>query len=272
MDGAAIPNRIIGEWQGRLRRLIGYYENYRGRTRKFWRYLFLAFFVLNCACYQFALMTAFPERAFGVDWLRYVLIMFPVGIFGATFDCVSFVVTLAIMRHAIRVKAWLVYLGHIAADIAIAILATGWVLIVFSISTVLVDFVIGPPTAVPASQPAPQTTAPTQVAPPVQKPFAPVTAPSEAPTNTPAQAAAATPNDSIDHAHFMAARAKGYRERVTDALSDPFSAQNLRNIYFGIVMGTSAMLPSLVYLYVGLAAFIAVAFRGAPRRDIVDTD
>jgi hypothetical protein len=291
MDGAASSSSVISEWQGRLRRLIGRYEDYRGRTRKFWRFLFLIFFLLNSFCYQFAIISAFPERAFGADWLRYVLIMFPVGIFGATFDCASFVVTLAIMRHAIRVKARLIYLGHITADIAIAILATGWVLIVFSISTVLVDFVIGPPAAVLVSQPTPQTVVTTPSAPPVEQPVAPAieppapsveqpvapaieppapsveqpVAPAIEPPAPQVRSVAVPADESIEHAQFMAARAQGYRERVADALNDPFSSQNLRNIYFGVVMGLSAMLPSLLYLYVGFAAFLAVTFGASSR-------
>ena len=265
-----VSNRVIAEWQGRLRHLIGRYEAYRGRTRRFWRYLFLLFFVLNCICYQFAIMTAFPERAFGGDWLRYVLIMFPVGLFGATFDCASFVVTLAIMRHAIRVRSRLIYLGHVSVDIAIAILATGWVLIVFSVSTVLVDFVIGPPESVapatrsqaPSKPPAPAPSVEVPVIPP-----APAATPGPAaPPKKPAVVPAPTPEKSIDHAQFMSARAEGYRARVTSALDDPFSPENLRNIYFGVVMGASAMLPSLVHLYLGLAALIAVVTGSASRR------
>ncbi|MBT3929416.1 MAG: hypothetical protein HOL07_00035 [Rhodospirillaceae bacterium] len=333
MDETANPDSVIGEWQSRLRHLIGIYQDYRGRTRRFWRYLFIAFFLLNCISYQFAIMTAFPDRAFGVDWLRYVLIMFPVALFGALFDCVSFVLTVAIMRHAIRIKAKLVYLGHVVADIIIATLATGWVLIVFSVSTVLVDFIIGPPVAVPAvvSQPVTQTTAPATtaalVAPPVVQPVkppaepapvtplaeptlvsppaepasvtppaqptpvvrpvkpptepapvippaepAPVTPPTEpAPVTQPAPAVTPPSDASIDHVRFMADRADGYRQRVSGALRDPFSGQNFRNIYFGVVMGVSAMLPSLLHLIVGLAALFTVIFRMLSRRKAAGT-
>lgn len=276
MDESAVSDTIIGEWQNRLRRLITRYEAYRGRTRRFWRYLFVLFFLLNCVSYQFALMTAFPERAFGVDWLRYVLIMFPIGLFGAAFDGASFLVTLAIMRHAVRIRARLVYLGHVAADIVIAVLATGWVLIVFSVSTVLVDFVIGPPEAVPVATPARQAKAP---APAVKSPAAStpkptVTAPPPPKTVTPpkpAIAPVAAPGDgSLDHGRFMTARAQGYRDRVASALDDPFSSQNLKNIYFGAVMGVSAMLPSLVHLYLGIAALIAVGAGSGRRRADAD--
>jgi hypothetical protein len=42
-------------------------------------------------------------------------------------------------------------------------------------------------------------------------------------------------------------RANLYQGRVYDALSNPFASGNLRNIYFGVIMGASALLPTLVH-------------------------
>ena len=261
MDGAGISDAVISVWRDRLRRLIGLYEAYRERTGAFWRILFVAFFCLNVVCYQIAIMTAFPDRAFGSDWLRYAFITIPVGILGAAFDCASFVVTLAIMRHAIRAKGKLIYLGHIAADIMVAVLATAWVLIVFAISTALVDFVLGPAAAPLATPPPVISGAPTPTSPgsPTAAGAASKAAPPKMLIETP------SPERSIKHAEFLANRAQGYGRRFAGAIDDPFSTRNLQNIYFGVVMGGSAMLPSLVHLYLGLASLLAVAFGAVPR-------
>ena len=40
-----------------------------------------------------------------------------------------------------------------------------------------------------------------------------------------------------------------YEGRVWSAWRDPFNADNLRNIYFGMVMGASALLPTLFHLF-----------------------
>lgn len=42
-------------------------------------------------------------------------------------------------------------------------------------------------------------------------------------------------------------RAHLYSSRIHDALFHPFSDGNLRNIYFGVIMGASALLPTLVH-------------------------
>lgn len=43
-----------------------------------------------------------------------------------------------------------------------------------------------------------------------------------------------------------------YEGRVWSALTNPFGPENIRNIYFGVVMGASALLPTLFH------AFLAV--------------
>ena len=259
---------FIDAWRQRLGTLIDTYERIRQQTNSFWLKFFLIFFLLNLLCYQVAIMTAFPDRAFGANWLRYALIQFPVGVLGAAFDCASMVVTVAIMRHAIQILAIIVYFGHVVADILIAVLATGWVLIVFSISTVLVDFAIGPPTTIaPASlnviaQPR------TVIAQPrlpekshVQQPVAKTPIKSASILNPEAPATAPKFGSPIDHTQFMANRSRGYAQRFSAAINDPFSSENIKNIYFGIVMGVSAMLPSLVHLFLGLASLLAVVLR-----------
>ena len=40
-----------------------------------------------------------------------------------------------------------------------------------------------------------------------------------------------------------------YQGRLSSIFNDPFSGDNLRNIYFGIIMGASALLPTLFHLF-----------------------
>jgi len=257
LNGSSALDAVIIAWRDRHAGLIRAYEDFRGRTNAFWRKLFLIFFFLNIVSYQTAIMTAFPERAFGDEWLRYALIQIPVGLLGAIFDCASFVVTVAIIRHAIKTRSKLVYIGHVAMDILIAVLATGWVLIVFSISTALVDFVVDAPPVATAAPPSvarvvdPDAASRKLIAPPV--------------TAAGPVAASSTPG-TIGRARFIADRSKGYGRRFSTAITDPFSADNLKNIYFGVVMGGSAMLPSLVHLYAGLASLLVVALGARTRR------
>ena len=45
------------------------------------------------------------------------------------------------------------------------------------------------------------------------------------------------------------ARTALYQGRLWSVFNDPFNADNLRNIYFGMVMGASALLPTLFHLF-----------------------
>lgn len=46
----------------------------------------------------------------------------------------------------------------------------------------------------------------------------------------------------------LSERTNLYRWRLADALKNPFDPDNLRNIYFGVVMGASALAPTLFHL------------------------
>jgi hypothetical protein len=51
----------------------------------------------------------------------------------------------------------------------------------------------------------------------------------------------------ITQPETLGSRADLYSGRIYDALRNPFSYGNLRNIYFGVIMGASALLPTLVH-------------------------
>jgi hypothetical protein len=51
----------------------------------------------------------------------------------------------------------------------------------------------------------------------------------------------------ITQPETLGSRADLYSGRIWDALTNPFSGGNLRNIYFGMIMGASALLPTLVH-------------------------
>ena len=66
-----------------------------------------------------------------------------------------------------------------------------------------------------------------------------------------------------ERAAYLVRRSDGYQRRFIDALREPFAPDNLRNIYFGLLMGASAMLPSL--LHIGLSLYsVLLALMGWP--------
>ncbi len=232
-------------WKSKLLALLGFYEDYRARTKHFLPYLFLFFIGLNVACYWIAMITAFPERAFSSVWLRYFLIQFPVGLFGALFDFFSFFVTVFIVKRAISSKTKLSFLAHLSIDLVIAVLATMWVLIVFSISTWTVDtlaFDLGERRPV-------IVTKTTEVA---QSTKSHVGGPKR-----PAPASRQQTKPRLQES-YLKKRSAGYKRRLIDAIQEPFAPENLKNIYFGLLMGASAMLPSLAHIVMSMFAAFAV--------------
>lgn len=177
------------------------------RTRFFYAKLFLFFVGLNIACYWIAMLTAFPEVALGPRRVHYLWVQFPVGVLGAVFDSLSLFVTVLMVRRALASTSNASYVAHLSIDIGIAVLATFWVLFVFSASGWMISLL--------GSQP-----------------------------------------------ESLLARNAAYQDRLVQALQDPTGREELRNIYFGILMGMSAALPTLTHVYCSLRA-AASTIRGA---------
>ena len=188
-------NQIVAFWKEDLRHLLNFYETRRGPLVLFYPLLFIFFVILNITCYWWAMYTAFPELTRGGAGVYYAKVQYPVGILGALFDSLSFFVTIYIIRRALRSqKAW-EYLSHLSIDLVIAILATFWVVFVFTVSGWTVNLV--PPQS-------------------------------------------------------LVNRSERYEQMVTEAVANP--TENMRNIYFGLVMGISAMLPTCIHILMFLRA------------------
>ncbi len=190
-------NNIIEIWRGSLEQLLNFYETNRGPFIIFFPMLFLFFIIINLLCYWLAMFTAFPDLTYGSAGLHYFKVQFPVGFLGALFDTLSFFVTLFIIRRAIRSRSGMEYVAHLSIDVIIALLATLWLLFVFSFSGWLVHLWEN------------------------------------------------TPQDLI-------VRNAKYQRMLTNAIADP--VDNTRNIYFGLVMGISATIPTCTHIFMFLRA------------------
>ena len=196
----------VAIWKRSLQGILNYYDSKRGKLLDFFPKLFGFFIVINIACYWIALVTAYPENAFGPKWIEYYLMQFPVGVMGALFDSLSFLITIYIARRAVHTTSTLKYIAHLSVDLLIAIVATWWVLFVFTVSGWFVDLVLSSP-------------------------------------------------------ETISERAVIYEQRVSEAITNPTSRNSLKNIYFGLIMGFSAMLPTLTHLGLSMQAFLRVAYR-----------
>ena len=172
---------IVVLWRSRLEALLATLERKKANTVFFYEKVFGFFVALNISCYWIAMVTAFPEVAFGPERAHYFWVQFPVGILGAFFDSLSLIVTIYMVRRALSASASASYVGHLSVDLGIAVLATFWVLFVFSVSGWIVG-VLG-------------------------------TAPES-----------------------LLARNTAYQDRLARALQDPTGLEEIRNIYFGVLM------------------------------------
>ncbi|HDY66968.1 MAG: hypothetical protein JYX80_10820 [Candidatus Scalindua sediminis] len=193
-------NAIILTWKSSLRDLLTIYETKRGSLITFFPKLFLFFVLLNILCYWWAMFTAFPHYIHGSEGTHYFLLQFPVGFLGAIFDSFSLFVTILIIRRALKSRSSSEYIAHLSLDLVIALVATCWVLFVFSFS----GWIIGLFEANP---------------------------------------------------EFLSVRNEAYEQRIVGAVVSP--SENKRNIYFGVIMGISACLPTFVHI----SMFVRSGFR-----------
>jgi len=195
---------IIITWKESLRGLLEFYELNRPKLHLFFPFLFLFFILINVVCYWGAMVTAFPELLIGSSFIYYFKIQFPVGILGALFDSLSFFITILIIRKALESSTTMKYIGHLSIDFIIAVLATFWVVFVFSISGWLIHL--------------------------------------------------------LQHENvLLAERNAEYTELVVSAVKQP--TENLRNIYFGLIMGISAMIPTCTHIYLSFRSVYQVIIR-----------
>ncbi len=186
-------NGIIATWRDALHQVLDIYERKRGAIQVFFPLLFLFFILLNVACYWWAIYTAFPHYMLTHEASHYLKLQIPVGIFGALFDSLSFFVTIWIIRRALASTKTSEYVFHLSLDLVIAILATLWVLFVFTFGGWIISLW----------------------------------------ENAPEE---------------LAQRGTKYTNRAVQALQDPTGRENAKNIYFGLIMGVSAALPTCLHL------------------------
>ena len=185
---------IIGIWRDSLHKVLDIYERKRGSIKVFFPLLFLFFIILNIACYWWAIYTAFPFYMMTHEASHYVKLQIPVGFLGALFDSLSFFVTIWIIKRALASSKTSEYIFHLSLDLVIAILATLWVLFVFSFGGWIISIW------------------------------------------------ESAPEELIE-------RGNKYTTRAVQALKDPTGRENAKNIYFGLIMGVSAALPTSFHIF-----------------------
>ncbi|MGD1866930.1 MAG: hypothetical protein ACFB0D_20455 [Phormidesmis sp.] len=203
---------VMAIWRNSLRKLLDFYADKRGSLVTFFPKLFIFFMLLNMSCYWLAIITAYPQEiaTSGERW-EYMIMQFPVGFLGALFDSVSFFITVWIARRALKTTSLPSYIAHLSIDVLIAILATFWVLMVFSVSGWLVGLL---------------------------------------------------QQSSVS----LAESSSKYEGRLESAVRDPLGRENVKNIYFGVMMGFSAMIPTMVHLYLSAQSVFLYLRKVATRR------
>ena len=72
-------------------------------------------------------------------------------------------------------------------------------------------------------------------------------------------------NQILANPETLGARTILYETRFWSALTNPFAGENARNIYFGIIMGASALLPTLFHIYLAIRSALQSVIAGAMR-------
>lgn len=185
---------MISHWKNNLDRLYCLFNKKRNNTSYFVSKLYLVFFFLNFVCFWLALSTAFPQYLSGDKATEYMLMSFPVGIMGATFDTISMFITLWLIKCALRTFSTFNFLAYIIIDFIIAFFATFWILFAFIASGWIVNLI-------------------------------------------------------IDNPETFNQRSALYEGRIEQIFEHPLYISSLKNIYFGLLMGASAFIPTLIHIY-----------------------
>ena len=184
---------IVAIWRESLHTILDRYERKKISTWLFFPLLFLFFIFLNIACYWWAIYTAFPHYMQTHEASHYVKLQIPVGFFGALFDSLSFFITIWIIKRALAASKTSEYVFHLSLDLFIAIVATFWVLFVFTFGGWLISLWESVP-------------------------------------------------------EQLSERGTKFASRAVQAIQDPIRRENAKNIYFGLIMGISAALPTCFHL------------------------
>jgi hypothetical protein len=203
---------IIKHWRVALHQILDLYERRSGPIQVFFPILFGFFIFLNVSCYWWAIYTAFPQYMMTHEAAHYMKLQIPVGLLGALFDSLSFFVTIWIIRRALATTQTSEYIFHLSLDLVIAILATFWVLFVFTFGGWMISLW--------------------------------ESAPEE-----------------------LAERGTKYTNRAIQAIQDPTGRENAKNIYFGLIMGVSAALPTFMHIGLFFVSFAQSIFSSKSEQD-----
>ena len=193
---------VVAIWRNSLHTILDRYERKKISTWLFFPLLFVFFIILNIACYWWAIYTAFPYYMQTHEASHYIKLQIPVGFLGALFDSLSFFVTIWIIRRALAARKTSEYVFHLSLDLIIAIVATFWVLFVFTFGGWLISIW----------------------------------------ENAPEQ---------------LTSRGAKYTNRAVQAIQDPMGRENAKNIYFGVIMGVSAALPTCFHIFLFLYSLLS---------------
>ena len=183
--------------------------------------MFFFFVFINDIAYWFAIATAYPEIFSGDELVHYIKVRVPVALLGALFDSLSLHIALLVVRQALLSQSNLSYLSHLSIDVLIAIAATFWVLFIFSVLGWIVSFM-----------PSASET--------IVKNIAPISKKQIGDKQTKAKP------------ESLADRNKVYTNRAVAAINNPTGNEERKNIYFGIVMGFSAIISTSVHIFCAL--------------------
>lgn len=60
----------------------------------------------------------------------------------------------------------------------------------------------------------------------------------------------------LENPETMAFRTHLYGSRLQGVLNNPFSTSSIKNVYFGVIMGASALIPTLLHLFLAGRSFL----------------
>jgi hypothetical protein len=184
---------MLDDWKIFLEKTLNWFSEKNEKTNYFHFKLAMFFIIVNFTFFWIGLYTTYPHLLESRKAIEYQLMSIPVSLMGATFDFLSLYITIWIAKFAVKSGKTSTYFKMIFIDLAIAILATFWILFAFISSGWIVNII-------------------------------------------------------LENPETFNQRTELYERRLDKIFNNPLNSDNIKNLYFGILIGCSAFFPTLIHL------------------------
>jgi hypothetical protein len=136
---------VFSEWRTSLQSLLDRFGALRDRTPLFYPKAFAVFAAISFCCYWVALLGIYPELLSSDESLEHTIMSVPVSLIGAIFDTASLLITLFVIRRALRTDSDFAFTAYLSLGLILPVCAAVWILFAFVLGGWIVNLILSLP-------------------------------------------------------------------------------------------------------------------------------